>query len=511
MVNTSVLINELLYYFKINFNLNDSNDLLYLRNIILSELYLNTYIDNEINEDRKKEIKNYTNPDYFTNKLEEYFKSINLIEKEIELRIARIFGLLTPLPSVITNNFYSIYKQKCDKEALDYFYDLSIKNDYIKITHINKNIKWIANFDNKYLEITINLSKPEKKPSDIAKLLNINKTDISYPKCSLCKENLGYYGRNDFAARSNIRLIPIQLSNNKWYLQYSPYGYFDMHCIVLKDNHSNMVINKEAFSNLLEFLDMFPSFFIGSNADLPIVGGSILNHDHYQGGRHLLPIMNASIKNEYKINLKYNTTLYHLDWYNTALLVKGTNKEEVINVGTKILEKWRNYSDLNNDIISKSNNELHNTITPSARKINDTYYLYLILRNNNCNEEYKEGIFHAHKQYHHIKQENIGIIEAMGLFILPPRLLRQINQLKDCVLNNYNNEQIIQKYPDFNNSFLDAIKELKLNSNKDNIDENIKNYINNVCKNILINTAVFKDTKVGQEGLNKFIKEVFIK
>lgn len=509
-MDKNLFIEELLFYAKVNFEIEDPNDLIYLRNIILGEMELDNLEETHLTKEREEEILSFKNPDYFTTNLTEYFKEKGYDEKEIELKVTKIFGFLTPLPSEVTKKFYEIYKEDGDEEALNYFYDLCIKNDYVKISKINKNLKWVARYTNKYIEISINLSKPEKKTSDIAKLLKKDNSLNKYPKCLLCKENLGYYGRNDHPARENIRMIPIKLSKEDWYMQFSPYGYFDMHSIILKNTHDNMKINKQTFDNLLEFVDKFPYFFIGSNADLPIVGGSILNHEHYQGGKHLLPIMKTIYDKKYSLNSKYSSNLYLLDWYNTTLLIEGKDKEEVSLLADKILSKWRNYDDLNNDILSFTDNEYHNTITPCARKVNDTYLLYLILRNNRCSEDYKEGIFHAHPEYHHIKHENIGIIEAMGLFILPARLLREIMEIKDSLKNNLTHEEILSRYPDLNGLFLDMIDELKENYNEEHIDYNITHYINEVCKDILINTSVFKNTIEGKKGIDNFIKEVFL-
>ena len=265
-----------------------------------------------------------------------------------------------------------------------------------------------------------------------------------------------------------------------------------------------MVINRDTFKRLCHFVDEYPSFFIGSNADLPIVGGSILNHEHYQGGKHILPVMEQNSKKEYKLTKYKSTSLSLLDWYNTCLLLKGEDQEEIISIATKILSAWRKYDDLDNEIISKDKDGEHNTITPSIKKVGDEYYLYLILRNNRCSKEYPDGIFHAHPEYHMIKKEGIGIIEAMGLFILPARLIRQENEIKDVLAKNLNDEEIVKKYEDLD-AFLPMIHELKKDYDPSTIDESIKKFIENTCRNILKNTAVFKDDKKGEEGLDKFI------
>ena len=504
-MDINLTINELIRYAKVNFDIAD-DDLIYFRNIILGELEIPSFKEVCVNISK---IDSFKNPDYFTEILTNYLNETKtLSENEIDRKITKIYGFLTPRPSSVIAKFNSIFKNKSDKEALDYLYDLSIKNDYVKKSKIDKNLLWTSNYPNKNIEVSINLSKPEKNNKDIAKLLVKPKaSDVKYPSCLLCKENLGYYGRDDHPARENIRTIPLKLDDENWYIQYSPYGYFNMHCIVFKDIHSNMVINESTFKKLLTFVDEFPYFFIGSNADLPIVGGSILNHEHYQGGEHRLPIMHAKPKKEYQLS-NHDSKLYLLDWYNSTLLIQGKNKEDIVDIATKILTKWRNYDDLENDILSFSDGVAHSTVTPCVKKDGDIYSLYLILRNNRCNEEYPDGIFHAHPEYHHIKHEGIGIIEAMGLFILPARLVRQTNQIKDCLKNSLSDEEIVSKYPDFDKLFLNMIHELAKNYNESTIDDDIKDYINNVCRNILMNTAVFKDNDKGNEGIDRFINSI---
>ncbi len=507
MVKINQIVNELVEFSKLHLYLDNELDELYLTNMIIGELNLDSFIKKEVDLTK---IKNFKNADYFSENLSLYLKeNSDLSDNQIERKVTKIFGFLSPRPSKVNEKFFSLYQKEGDKAALDFFYDLSIKNDYVKKSKIDKNLVWETNFPSKNLEISINLSKPEKNNKDIAKLLvKKSSSETKYPSCLLCKENLGYYGRDDHPSRENIRLIPLTLDNEKWYLQYSPYGYFNMHAIILKESHSNMVINESTFIKLTEFVDQFPYFFVGSNADLPIVGGSILNHEHYQGGEHRLPIMKVGTKCEFILKGNHTSKLFLLDWYNSTLLIKGKDRNDVVDIATKILNKWRDYDVLENDILSHTNEVKHNTITPCIKKDGDTYSLYLILRNNRTNEIYPDGIFHAHSEYHHIKHEGIGIIEAMGLFILPARLIRQENQIKDCLKLNLTDEEIVNKYSDLNGNFLTMIHELKKNYKEETIDEDIKEYINNVCKNILINTAVFKDDEKGNNGLKRFIESI---
>lgn len=501
-------VDALILYAKYHLGLTNKLDQIYFRNLILNELKLAKPND-EFDYTRDEEMKNLDVPDILIKELEYYLiNELKLSKKDAELKYTKIIGIITPKPSEVVGNFQEIYNKSGDAAALDYLYNLSIHNYYFQKTNVDKNLIWTTNFKDKNIEISINLSKPEKSNKDIAKAAKKPiDGEKKYPQCLLCLENLGYQGSETHPARENIRVIPVKLDDSNWYIQYSPYGYFKKHCIVFSEEHSNMTINDSTFRKLTDFVNLYPSFFIGSNADLPIVGGSILSHEHYQGGEHLLPVMRAKAQYEFKIN-KYNDAhLYKLDWYNTCLLIESKNKNHVCEIASSILKAWRNYDDYSRNIVSHTGMIMHNTITPSVRKVGEVYKMYLILRNNYCNEEFKEGIFHAHPEYHHIKKESIGIIEAMGLFILPARLIRQINEVKDCLANNLDNSTIINKYEDMHD-FLAMINELKVNYSKQTIDQTINHYIENVCVNILKNTAVFKDDLNGEEGLKQFIRGI---
>jgi len=494
-------INELITYARFHLFLKEF-DALYFRNVLLGELNLSKPSTTPVD---LKKIQNMRVPDSLLANIKEYLLTHeNKNELEANLLLTKIMGLLTPNPSTVVDRFNKL-EVESNRKALDYLYNLSIKNNYVAKTQIDKNLVWVTDYPDKNLEVSINLSKPEKSNKDIAKLISKSvSTEEKYPKCLLCLENLGFYGNDHHPARENIRIIPVKLGNEEWYLQYSPYGYFYMHCIVFAKEHSNMVIDRDTFVRLADFVDRFPSFFVGSNADLPIVGGSILNHQHFQGGEHLLPVMKQKPIKEYILNKYKDIRLYKLDWYNTCLLLESKNRETLITVANQILVGWRNYKDELNQIYGFDVDGRHNTITPSIRKDGDTYYLYLILRNNKCTPHYPDGIFHAHSEYHMIKKEGIGIIEAMGLFILPARLVRQANEIKDCLAKDYNDTNIIQNYPDLD-AFIPMIHDLEKKYDKNTIDKDIREYINGVCKNILINTAVFKDTDVGHMGLDRFI------
>jgi UDPglucose--hexose-1-phosphate uridylyltransferase len=494
-------INELISYAKIHLGMNEF-DSLYFKNILLGELGISKPSTSIVDIHK---IENLMVPDSLLDKIKEYLVNVKKMDEiSADLFITKLMGFISPNPSKVVEEFNK-YEKESPKKALDYLYDLSIKNNYVQKTKIDKNLVWETSYPDKNLEISINLSKPEKNNKDIAKLVaKVDPKEEKYPKCLLCLENLGFYGNSSQPARENIRLIPLRLGDEDWYLQYSPYGYFHMHCICFAKDHANMLIDKMTFVRLCEFVDRFPCFFIGSNADLPIVGGSILNHNHFQGGEHLLPVMKAKPIKEFHLNKYPLTRLYKLDWYNTCLMLESKSKEEIVNLATEILNGWRTYKDPVNEVYGVDLEGKHNTITPSIRKVNETYYLYLILRNNKCTPQYPDGIFHAHKQYHMIKKEGIGIIEAMGLFILPARLVRQSTEIKDVLLRSLNDGDIIKTYPDLED-FIPMIHELERKYNKDTIDKDIREYIDDVCKNILINTAVFKDTIVGKLGLDHFI------
>lgn len=494
------IIKELVSYAKIHLSM-DEIDQIYVTNRLLHLLKQSEPYVEEIDESF---IASLEVPDELLNLLSSELKANNLfLEEEIEPLLVEVMGELSPSPSKVIDSFNALYFVS-PSEATDYLYDLSIKNNYIQKTKVDKNVKWTATFDDSpYLEVSINLSKPEKNNADIKKL--VNSVSSNYPKCLLCKENLGFAGSKTTPARENIRIIPITLDDEKWFLQYSPYVYYPHHLIAIYDKHVPMEISRRIVSKLCAFVDLFPHYFIGSNSDLPIVGGSILNHEHFQGGGYLLPIMKASPLFELKIHHTKDVKGYYLSWYNSTIMLVSKNKESLLDVFEQIFTKWKNYNDESVDIISFTS-ERHSTVTPIVRKIGDEYRLYIILRNNRTNDKYPDGIFHAHKEYHAIKKEGIGLIEAMGLFILPSRLVRQIEEIKGIINNNIALEEAISKNPEMKD-FAPLISELSTH-HSNNLDLDIKEYINNVCRNILKNTAVFKDDKKGKEALAKFIKEI---
>lgn len=500
-MDIKLTIEKLLRYGRIHLDLNELDEV-YFRNVLLNKLEVYAPYDGELSLNYINDLKV---PDTILDEVRQYLISKN--KSDVELILVEIMGLLSPLPSYVANKVNELEKKEKGL-GLNYLYNLSIKNNYIQKTAIDKNIYFKQAYDNNYLEITINMSKPEKNNKDIAKLLE-KTTNVVYPKCALCKENLGYFGRNKHPGRSNIRIIPFKLNNENWFLQYSPYVYYDKHAIVINETHSNMSINDTTFSKLLEFVDKYPTFFIGSNADLPIVGGSILNHEHYQGGGYLLPVFYSKDKKVYLQNDKVKVSV--VDWYNTTIRIESTDYNEVINYSKKIFNCWKEYDDHSVDVISSTNGIRHSTITPIARKIDNVYSMNLILRNNRCNDIHPDGIFHAHKEYHNIKQEGIGLIEAMGLFILPARLKRQMGYVKDILTTNDPLENYYDKYDDLSihkEMIESLIKKYGRNLKEEEARKAIKDYIADTCKNILCNTAVFKNDDKGNKALDKFMEVV---
>ena len=375
-----------------------------------------------------------------------------------------IMDCFTPVPSVFTKTFYEKYNNN-PKEATNWLFDFLKANNYIMTERLKKNIVWKTKTDDYgEIDITINLSKPEKDPRDIANAKKVAQT--GYPKCLLCAENVGYEGNANHPPRANHRIIPVSLEGEEWCLQYSPYGYYNEHCILLNSKHVPMAITPNTFKKLLAFVEKFPHYFMGSNADLPIVGGSILTHDHYQGGNYEFPMAKCGARINVEFDGYSDIDACIVDWALSTIRISGTDKTRLVELASKILDAWRAYSDEENEILAHTDAP-HNTITPIARMRDGKFELDLILRNNRTTEEHPLGIFHPHAEYHHIKKENIGLIEAMGLAVLPPRLTTEYD------LTEEKKEEIGQIF----------------------------------CK-ILENCGVFKNTEKGNTGFVKFVKSV---
>ena len=344
-----------------------------------------------------------------------------------DLFAAKLMGALTPHPAQVREKFALLYDTLGPKKAANWFYQLCRDVDYIKVDRIAKNARFFQDTPAGKLEITINLSKPEKDPRDIAAQRSMKQT--AYPKCMLCIENPGYAGRPGFPARQNHRVIPLTLQGKPWYMQYSPYLYYGEHCIVFNQEHIPMHVDRGAFERLFDFVEQFPHYFLGSNADLPIVGGSILSHDHFQGGNHRFPMDDAGVRAALNAPMA-GVNAWVADWPMTCIVLEGPDRRTITSLADRMLSAWRSWSDPACDIYAETDGTPHNTITPIARKTDGGYRMALVLRNNRTSDEHPLGIFHPHAELHHIKKENIGLIEVMGLFILPGRLLSELDGLK---------------------------------------------------------------------------------
>lgn len=435
-----------------------------------------------------------------------YAYKYNLIESssivEKDLFDTKIMGIITPLPREVVKKFNLEYDNS-PQAATNYLYNLSKITNYIRTTRIEKDLRWKIHSAYGNIDITINMSKPEKDPRDIERARNMKIS--SYPKCLLCKEYMGFAGNLNQPARQNIRLIPMSLNNEKWYLQYSPYSYYNEHCIVLKEEHNQMYINKETFTCLSEFVEKFPHYFMGSNAELPIVGGSILSHEHFQGGKYHFAMFDAKSFYDFKIKGFEDIDASLLTWPLSVIRLESKNRESLVELSNIILDKWRKYSNEDLDIISETKNVLHNTITPIVHKDNDKYVFDLVLRNNRSNEEYPLGLFHPHDEYHHIKKENIGLIEVLGLAVLPRRLESELNILKNAIINHidYTSYKELDKH---NKWIKDLLKTYKFNSS--NIDEILRNEVGSIFVKILENAGVFKQDEKGKTAFIEFARTI---
>ena len=419
-----------------------------------------------------------------------------------EILGAELMDLVTPCPSRVNRDFWTTYAQSPEQAIAD-FYQLSQKNDYIKLKAIAKNIAYRVPSDYGELEITINLSKPEKDPKEIAAAKLVKSSN--YPQCQLCMENEGYHGRVNHPARSNHRIIRFDISGQEWGFQYSPYAYFNEHCIFLDSQHRPMAISRQSFERLLAIVEQFPGYFAGSNADLPIVGGSILTHDHYQGGRHVFPMEVAPIQKSFTFEGFESIKAGIVQWPMSVIRLTSDSKDDLTNLAEKILLAWRQYSDPSVQILAESNGTPHHTITPIARKRDGQFELDLVLRDNQTSPEHPDGIYHPHKDVQHIKKENIGLIEVMGLAILPPRLKEEVEQVVAYLVG----EDVL--VADYHQEWADELKE----SNPDLTDkaqalEIVQESVGKIFARVLEDAGVYKQTEEGQAAFMRFVEQVGI-
>ena len=422
-----------------------------------------------------------------------------------DLFSTRLMGLLTPSPAIVRREFESRMNGEGPEAATDWFYHLCRAADYIRVDAIAQNIRFFQDSPVGELEITINLSKPEKDPREIAKLKNA--PSVGYPRCMLCVENPGYAGRSNFPARQNHRLIPLDLAGSRWYLQYSPYAYYPEHCIVLGSRHVPMRIDRGTFERLFSFVARFPHYMLGSNADLPIVGGSILNHDHFQGGRYHFPMDKAGARRRFRCPAE-GVEAEIADWPMSALRLKGTDPAALTDEAVRVLEAWRGYSDPARDILAFSDGEPHNTITPILRRAEGKYVLTLVLRNNRVTEEHPLGLFHPHAQLHHIKRENIGLIEVMGLFILPGRLKTELRLLEDYLTGEKPLTDPGEDAPEHKHFpwLRDIVARRGLCADHERAEAVLREELAAVCAQVLRDAGVFKQTDDGLEGFTGFLR-----
>jgi len=485
----------------INFGLQQKliseEDKIYASNMLIGLLKLGEFELEKINE-------TLDTPTPILENILDYAAKQNMIEDTVterDLLDTNIMNCLMPRPSEVIYKFNKFHI-KSPKTATDYYYKLSIASNYIRKDRIDKNMLWKAPTEYGNLDITVNLSKPEKDPKEIAKAKLFKST--SYPKCLLCKENEGFYGHMNHPARQTHRIIPMDFNGEDYFLQYSPYTYYNEHCIIFNSHHVPMKINKKTFTNLLTFIDILPHYFAGSNADLPIVGGSILSHDHYQGGRYTFAMEEASIERTYSIKNYEDITIGRVKWPMSVIRISGSSKNKLIELADHILSTWRDYSDESVEILSCTNDEPHNTITPIARKRDGKYELDLVLRNNRTSDKYPLGIFHPHDEVHHIKKENIGLIEVMGLAVLPARLKEELKLLEEALISRVSDisqNESISKHSDWYAYLLDKYTTVT----NENASEILQKEVGIKFLEVLTHAGVFKRDEKGLAAFDKFI------
>ncbi|MGT2949274.1 UDP-glucose--hexose-1-phosphate uridylyltransferase [Streptococcus devriesei] len=411
---------------------------------------------------------------------------------------AELMNFITPMPSVVNREFWETYQSSPEK-AIANFYALSQCNDYIKMQAISKNIAFKTSSQYGDIEITINLSKPEKDPKAIA-AAKLAKSS-SYPRCQLCMENEGYQGRINYPARANHRIIRLQLCGEEWGFQYSPYAYFNEHSIVLNIQHVPMVICRKTFEQLLTIVDTFPGYFVGSNSDLPIVGGSILSHNHYQAGRHTFPMERAEVVQSFIVKGFEDVDTGIVKWPMSVIRLNSASKKSLVALAEKIRLAWKDYSDDSADIIAYTGGTSHHTVTPIARKRNGRYELDIVLRDNHTSDKYPDGVYHPHKDVQHIKKENIGLIEVMGLAILPPRLKDELYEVEKYLLNQYN------EIADYHKTWADEIKKGS-DITEDTVHKIVQDAVGQVFVRVLEDAGVYKTDAKGCAAFKRFIESL---
>ena len=504
-----ILTEELLAYAAAHLSL-DPLDAPWLRNRILAKLRLDGATSAVVDTAWVAELDV---PDALTERVRDYAAEKGLCEEGYEAIFAtEVMGLLTPPPSAINAMFHKRVETEGYEAAVAWFYALCIHNDYIQKTAISRNMEWEYRDGDVTLEITINLSKPEKSNKEIAKLLTAPKQTEKYPACFLCEGNEGYEGTLTHPARGTLRTLSLTLGGEPWFVQYSPYAYYREHCIAISRAHTPMKVDATTPDKLLDFVDAFPSYFMGSNAALPIVGGSILNHEHYQGGGTLLPMQKAPVE-EYYPTADARVRLGRLSWYNSAIRLESEDRAALSAFAQRIILAWQGYSVPEVGIIARTGDVPHNTLSPIARRVGNTYVMDMIFRNNRTDETYPDGIYHAHPEHHNIKKEGIGLIEAMGRFILPGRLKTQLADvaailsgavaydpaaLADEAHPLHVHAEMVKTLVEKNGTAMTA----------EAAEAAVREFVNLTCAAILDNTAVFKRDEVGLAAFDAFLSRV---
>ena len=479
-------------------NLITADDRIYAANSMIHVLKRDEY-------DPPEEIYTDIDLEAVLKEITDYAVENGLIEDSIvyrDLFDTEIMGCLTPRPSEVISKFRQIYREKSPVDATDFYYKFSCDTDYIRRYRIAKDVKWTSETEYGTLDITINLSKPEKDPKAIAAALNAKQS--AYPKCQLCEENVGYAGRVNHPARENHRIIPIKINDERWALQYSPYVYYNEHCIVFNCNHTPMKIDRSAFSKLFDFVEQFPHYFIGSNADLPIVGGSILTHEHFQGGHYTFAMEKAPVEEYFTIKGFEDVKAGRVKWPMSVIRLSCSDYDRLVDLGDKILTAWRAYTDKDAFIFAETDGVPHNTITPIARKRGNDYELDLVLRNNITTDECPLGVYHPHAELHHIKKENIGLIEVMGLAVLPARLKNEMEKLAEVLVKQgvdaVRKDPLLEKHADWAEEFMS-----RREVTAENVNEVIRDEIGKVFAKVLEHAGVYKRDPEGMAAFGRFV------
>ena len=419
----------------------------------------------------------------------------------------RLMNCLMPRPSEVNREFWKRYGQS-PETATEYYYKLSQDSDYIRRYRIKKDMKWTADTRYGRLDITVNLSKPEKDPKAIAAAKLAKQS--GYPKCQLCMENVGYAGRTNHPARNNHRVIPITVNGGEWGFQYSPYVYYNEHCIVFNGEHIPMKIERATFVKLFDFIKLFPHYFLGSNADLPIVGGSILSHDHFQGGHYTFAMAKAPIEKHFTLEGFEDVEAGIVFWPMSVLRLRCGDSDRLVELGDRVLAAWRGYSDEAAFIFAETDGEPHNTITPIARKVGDKFELDLVLRNNLTTEEFPLGVYHPHQELHHIKKENIGLIEVMGLAVLPSRLKKELADLADFIAEgrDIRADEELAKHADWVEEFLPRYAAAGVTVTRENVNGILRTEVGNVFARVLEDAGVYKCDENGRAAFGRFLASV---